>query len=55
MKTAQPVEAPAALPMGVIPMVMPAESAPPEYLALNLHYPGLKKVFATQDMIEKML
>jgi prolyl 4-hydroxylase len=44
MKTAQPVEAPV-LPMGVMPTAKPAEASGPNYLPLNLYYPGLKKVF----------
>ena len=45
MKTAQPVDAKEVFPMGFVPMAQPAEGSGPEYLPLNLHYPGLKKVF----------
>ena len=43
-KTAQPVQAPV-FPVGVVPAVQPAEASGPNYLPLNLHYPGLRKVF----------
>ena len=45
MKTAQPVEASPTLPKGMVPMTKPAEASGPDYMPLNLHYPGLKKVF----------
>ena len=45
MKTAQPVDVVDAFPMGFMPSQQPAEGAGPEYLPLNLYYPGLKKVF----------
>ena len=43
MKTAYPTDAPT-LPPGIEPSLTPAEASGPNYMPLNLYYPGLKKV-----------